>query len=685
MLNNLNHLVTSASIIFLFLLSCEQENTSLELAPLFTDHMVLQQQTQVPIWGKGSSGAKVTVTPGWGNPEEAEVDDLGNWEVMIQTPEYGGPYTVKVSHLSNEILLEDVLLGEVWLASGQSNMEWPLFARINNQEEEIKNANYPQIRMFSVPRNLNGTNISSASWKVTTPENVKQFSAVGYFFAREMIRNLEVPIGILNTSWGGTRVEAWTSIEKLAAMAPSKKEAQEIIDQGGRTAINAKSKTVNTELRVENERYLEAPSFSIPENSAGLKSLVLNDLEYAAPEFDDSSWKSFEGRSSSDQTIAFEDFFKSGTLAENGVVWLRKSFDVSDPTGAYSFNVTGGIDDFDYTYLNGTQIGQGFACCTSRSYSIPEGLLKKEGNVLAIRIIDTGGEGGFKGEAYLEKGNEKQILDQGTWRLKHHAFYLNTSIQLHQLDFESLLKEDQKLKENIKVGKSIDDPNRYSVLFETMVQPVIPYKVKGALWYQGESNVSNHQDYKTLFTGMITDWRSRWGSNFPFYFVQIAPYEYTPEASSQSLREAQRNTLLLEKTGMAITLDIGEEKDIHPANKQDVGLRLARLALHHDYGKKDVVPSGPLYKSQTLHSKYIDLSFDYVGSGLMSKKDLTGFEIAAFGGDFVPAKAIIIGNQIRVSSKKINNPKLVRYGWKNYFEATLFNQEGLPASSFQTP
>jgi sialate O-acetylesterase len=367
------------------------------------------------------------------------------------------------------------------------------------------------------------------------------------------------------------------------------------------------------------------------------------------------------------------------------VAWLRKTFDVKDPTAEYTFIVEGGIDDFDYTYINGTLIGSEFGCCTTRSYIIPKGLLMEKGNVLAIRVIDTGGESGFRGAAYVQSNTEKQQLDKGSWRLKQHAFYLNNSVQEHGMDYKTLIEKAQDIQDNIKIGNNINDPNVYSILFENMVQPLIPYRIKGALWYQGESNVQNHQDYKTLFTGMITDWRDRWKADFPFYFTQIAPYQYSTAEFSQSLRDAQRKTLSLDGTGMAVTLDIGEEKDIHPANKQDVGLRLARLALHNDYGQNEIVPSGPLYKSQTIHSDYIDLSFEHIGSGLMAKNDLSGFEIATSDGQFAPAQAKIIGDQIRVSSKMIKNPKRVRYGWKNYFEATLFNLEGLPASSFETP
>ena len=667
------------------LIACNKEVRPLQLAPLFTDHMVLQQQKKVAVWGTGEPGAQIKIISSWGEEVKTKVSARGNWEVEIPTTEFGGPHQLLIQSGQQEIALEDIMLGEVWLASGQSNMEWPLSARVVNREEEIKNADYPQIRMFSVPRNLNGTNINDAEWKVTTPKNVEQFSAVGYFFARELHLKLGLPVGIINTSWGGTRVEAWTSLEKLAEMPPSKTEAEEILNQGGLSALKENYKQISQALTKANEKYFNAPSHPVPQNINELKALELNDQAYALPEFDDTDWKEFLASGASNEIIRFEDFFKPGTYAGDGVAWLRKTFDVKDPTAEYTFIVEGGIDDFDYTYINGTLIGSEFGCCTTRSYIIPKGLLMEKGNVLAIRVIDTGGESGFRGAAYVQSNTEKQQLDKGSWRLKHHAFYLNNSVQEHGMDYKTLIEKAQDMQDNIKIGNNINDPNVYSILFENMVQPLIPYRIKGALWYQGESNVQNHQDYKTLFTGMITDWRDRWKADFPFYFTQIAPYQYSKAEFSQSLRDAQRKTLSLDGTGMAVTLDIGEEKDIHPANKQDVGLRLARLALHNDYGQNEIVPSGPLYKSQTIHSDYIDLSFEHIGSGLMAKNDLSGFEIATSDGQFAPAQAKIIGDQIRVSSKMIKNPKRVRYGWKNYFEATLFNLEGLPASSFETP
>lgn len=295
-----------------------------------------------------------------------------------------------------------------------------------------------------------------------------------------------------------------------------------------------------------------------------------------------------------------------------------------------------------------------------------------------------GGEGGFKGNIFLESDNDKQRLDMGVWRFKHTAFQMNTYFQTHTLSWEELKNKSTLLEKKLKKTHAVNNPNAYGVLFDNMIAPLIPYGIKGVLWYQGESNVPNANEYQELFTAMMRDWRKRWERELPFYFVQIAPFQYGAEATSQQLREAQRKSLELENTGMAITMDIGEKNDIHPANKQDVGARLARLALVKTYNFTGLVPTGPLFKSKTLNPNSIDLSFDFVGTGLMGKNDLKGFEIAGSNGKFFPAMARINGNRVSVQSPLVDNPQRVRYGWKNYFNATLFNKEGLPASSFDT-
>lgn len=681
-LKSFNLLLSLISILFYSCLN--NTNVLLEVAPVFSNHMVLQQKSDIPIWGSGSPGRNIEIIASWGEVSKTNVSENGSWNISIRTPDYGGPYEVKVVSDKKEITFNDVMIGEVWLTSGQSNMEWPMWARILNQKEEIKNANFKNIRMFNVPRNLNGTNINNTSWEVATSENVVDFSAVGYFFAREIHQKLGVPVGILNSSWGGTRVEAWTSIEKLASMKESSKEANDILMQGGLETIKKNAIKLSEESRLKNENLLKEKSYSIPENIEDWYSLDLDDIHISDPNYNDSSWPEFIFDNKKNKYFTYESIYNRENLEGDGVLWIRKKFDIDDLNEDYKFISEGGIDDFDYTYLNGKLIGSELSCCTDRNYEIPIGLLKKSNNVLAIRIIDTGGESGFRGPLYLKSDKKRIELDKGSLKFKHTAFYLNTSIQKHSFSKDDLLKKGSILKNKIIKGLSTKNPNTYSILYKYMIEPIMPYKVKGFLWYQGESNVENFEDYQNLFSGMILDWREKWKEKLPFYFVQIAPYIYSAEAKSQGLRDAQRKTLSLENTGMAITLDIGEKNDIHPANKQDVGKRLARLALNNDYGMSEVLASGPLYKSKKLHKNFVDLTFDYVGSGLVSNGFLNGFEIAGSDNVFYPASAKIINEKVRVYSKKVKIPKRVRYGWKNYFDATLFNSEGLPASSFQT-
>lgn len=675
-------------LLFLILVtnySCSDKEIVKEfkVATVFSNRMVLQQNDSISLWGSGEPSESIKVQTSWGELIKSEIDKNGTWKILLKTPKSKGlTHKISVTSGDNKVEIEDVLLGEVWLASGQSNMEWPMAAKIDNQSEEILNANYPKIRFFNVFRNLNNRNLEGSKWEKLNPENAKNLSAVSYYFARKIRKDLNVPVGIIISAWGGTRVEAWTSLKKLAEMAPTSNEAKEINDLGDDYEKSVQLK--NREIIKSNERYLDIKSIPIPNNISEWESLVLNDEDYFTTDFDDSQWDSIYWPNESTKNLKFEDIFMPKSFAEDGVVWFRKKFDVKNPSETFYLTVENGIDDYDYTYINGKHIGTTLACCMGRKYEIPAGVIKEKNNLLAMRIIDVIGEGGFKSNLYLESESERIQLDKGNWRFKHHAFFLDTSFQPHSYNFIDLTQKDSIIKNNLKRGIGNKNPNRYGILYQTMIKPLIPYKIKGVLWYQGESNVPNFQDYKTLFSGMILDWRENWGTSFPFYFAQIAPYQYDTESRSQGLREAQRKSLDVKETGMVITLDIGEEKDIHPANKKDVGERFARLALVDTYGIKGITPTGPLYKNKTLYSTYIDLSFEHVGNGLVSKENLQGFEIAGLDGEFYKAKASIIGDKVRVKSQKVKNPKRVRYGWKNYFKATLYNKDGLPASSFDT-
>lgn len=657
----------------------------LELHPLFSDHMVLQQETKVNLWGKGNPGDSIIVEAGWGQVSSSKIDSTGGWMLKLPTPKYGGPYTLSFFSTNQQIVLKDILIGEVWFTSGQSNMEWPMIARIKNSKQEIQNASYPDIRMFNMPRNLDGVSVYDASWKRTNPENAKYFSAVAYFFARKLNETLNIPVGIVNSSWGGTRVEAWTSLDKLLQNPLSQEEASQIHKKGGLKALEKEISKQNKKIEAANSDYLNSNNYPYPLSVEEWLNFSLQDLDFTKPLFDDSQWTQYPLNEDDNSRFTFEKVFKPDTFSENGALWIRKTFDVNDPNLNFRFTAQDGIDDMDYTYINGQLVGQSIACCIDRSYDLPKGLLKKRGNVLAMRIIDIVGKGGFLGNASISSDKEQIRVDIGPLKFKHIAFSLDSHFQKHTLPYNELVNKDDTLQNFLKKGRIIQDPNTYSALFESMINPLIPFTIKGILWYQGESNVQNHSEYKSLFTSMIEDWRTHWGAELPFYFVQIAPCgTYKDHEESYALRDAQRKALEVNNTAMVVTLDIGEEHDIHPANKQDVGLRLANIALNKNYGEKEIIPMGPIYKGFSIEEQHLVLYFDTGGSELYAPYQLSGFELAGEDGKFYFANAKIINNTVRLFSKKVKSPIQARYAWANYFNATLFNKEGLPASSFIT-
>ena len=467
----------SESCFFIITLLVSSAYSNIKPAAVFCDHMVLQQKSNVPIWGWSSPDEKITVQPNW-LQENASVtaDKQGNWKLEIKTPQAGGPYTIKISG-QNEIILSDVLIGEVWVCSGQSNMEVSLdWLGTEISKKDIKEANNQQIRIYDIKdrfsfyeeKDFTG---SWNTWLPATSDNIRWFSAVGYYFGKRLQEELNVPIGLISSHWGGTPAESWMDIDTIKKFQRLEKPAEIISD------------------------------------------------------------------------------------ARNG----NKNPDV--------FN-----------------------------------------------------------------------------------------------------------------------QNSPTALFNAMIAPLIPYKIAGVIWYQGEGNVGFPIEYRKLFPAMIEDWRSRWGQgDFPFYYVQIAPWDYGDNTCSQALREAQTMALSLPNTGMAVTMDIGKENDIHPRNKHDVGGRLALWALNKTYGKSDVVFSGPLYKKMEIENSSIRLFFDYSQGGLVAKGgELTDFTIAGENRKFVPAKAVIDGETVVVSSPQIKKPVAVRLAWRNYAKPNLFNTALLPASSFRT-
>jgi sialate O-acetylesterase len=434
------------------------------LPGIFGDHMVLQQSAEVKMWGWAKANEKVKIIGTWDNVEySVTANNNAEWEVNIKTPKAGGPYKILIQGY-NSITIDDVLIGEVWLCSGQSNMEWTAKMKIDNADEEIKAANFPEIRFFSVAHRTSDVRQMDivGSWVKCTQETMANFSAVGYFFGREIHQTLKVPVGVINSSWGGTPAEVWVN-----------------------------------------------------------PSAIANDSELAK--------------------------------------------------------------------------------------------------------------------------NASELKGRAGW--PHEA------------------------------GKT----------FNAMIAPLVPFRIAGALWYQGESNVIHSLGYTKLLSTLISNWRQEWGYEFPFYYAQIAPFKGYASTSGAMLRDAQRLVLQVPSTGMVVTSDIGNIEDIHPTNKQDVGKRFAAWALNKNYGLVTIPFSGPLYREMKIEKNKIRIYFDYAENGLKAKgKNLTHFEIAGDDQKFVPAQAVIQGNSVLVQSKFVKDPVAVRFAYDNIAEPNLFNTEGLPASCFRT-
>ena len=689
----------------LFLVSCNSINYDFNVSPVFSDQMVLQQTQSNPIWGTSSPLSEITITSSWGESVITKANNIGHWTAKLPTPAYDKDLNIKNQKLKisdgyKTIEIKDILIGEVWLASGQSNMVWRMNqcdGCVTNQDEEIDNSTNDMIRMFSVPQDLSGEDIKYRKWMSANNETTGQFSATAYYFAKKLHDKLGVPIGIVNTSWGGTRVEAWTSPKKLRTLEETK---DQIPDDYSFLGYQDYFKKYNDSIaKVINKKY-EYKTYEVPkwtevkelwsEYQKDWINLNLGDTDFKNIEFDDSLWEIWKPTLNNYGGLVSEGRFEAvfeeaDPLLSDGIIWYRTVVNISDPTKDYVLHVKKGIDDADQTYFNGKLIGNTFNWSAERNYTIPKEIIRKGENLLSFRVTDLGGGGGFNGDVEILGENSVIKVPFENFKFKHHSFITNRfNIIVHNHTTDELKSLHKQNREDIMQGLPLNSPNGFSAMYECMLSPVMPYGVKGVIWYQGEGNVRNFHEYTNLFSGMIEDWRSAWSSDLPFYFAQIAPYIYDKNQSSQGLRDAQRKTLdRVKNTGMAVLLDIGEEMDVHPENKKDVGERLASHALKNQYNF-DIIANGPLYKNHVSKGSSIEVSFDHIANGLVSNGKLTGFEVAGNDSVFHPAKAVITNNIIRLSSKKVSKPIHVRYGWKNWFVGTLFNSEDLPASSFSS-
>jgi sialate O-acetylesterase len=621
--------------------------------------MVLQRGVKVRIWGTSNAGEHVTVTL-----DKKSVNTVagpqGRWEVWLSPLKQGGPFEMTIKG-DNVLTIKNVLIGEVWICSGQSNMEWPL-VNTDNATETLAQANYPEIRLFTVEKKTATTPQADVTghWVITTPEEAAHFSAVGYFFGREIYQRLKLPVGLIHTSWGGTPAEAWTSHEGLL----SSPELKPILDRY-ESSLNA--------LPQRKEAYVQALAKWEQENLYTDAENKGETLGYANPATATTDWP----------TMDLPKQFESAGLMIDGAVWFRKVVELPDAWAGNELVLNlPAIDDFDTTYFNGTKIGSTGrdvpdSYQVPRKYTVPGSLVRAGRNVIAVRVFDRAGEGGFGrgGEFGIRPaaaGGESQAISlRGPWEYK-----VELALEPKRPDWGTRPEP---------VGAS--NQNSPSVLYNAMIAPLVPFAIRGAIWYQGESNAGRSYQYRTLFPIMIRDWRRAWGQVFPFYFVQLAnwrPRKDQPDESDWAeLREAQFMTLREPRTGMAVAIDIGGE-DLHPRNKLDVGRRLAQWALADVYDQK-VVPSGPLFDRFSIEGDKVRIKLKYA-AGLKTNDGgpLKGFAIAGADRKFVWADARIDGDSVVVWSPNVSQPVAVRYGWADNPAVNLYNGAGLPASPFRT-
>ena len=634
------------TILFLILIITTSTFCQVKLPKLISDGMVLQRDINVRIWGWASSNENVTVSF-LGSTYETKADDKGNWDVELSESKAGGPYVMRID-ASNSITINDIMIGDVWVCSGQSNMEHSLGSFDWVYKKEIANSTNKYIREFHVPQkydfNVAQKDLQSGSWKIANPENVVNFSAVAYFFGKAMYEKYKVPVGLINSSLGGSPVESWISEDALKKFPAYYNEARLFRDSSLIEKIETSdSKRINAWYNL----------------SSKIDEGYKNQNSWRDPSLDDSNWL----------TIKIPGYWadtKTGFL--NGVVWFRKKVNIpASVVGKKAKIILGRIVDADSVFINGKFIGNTTYLYPRRRYDIPTGILREGENTIVIRVVNSSDRGGFVFDKPYQIQTENDTIDlKGEWKFKVGDI-------MPSLASQTFIRW-------MPMG-----------LYNAMISPLLNYKIKGAIWYQGESNAGRPGDYYDLFSTMITDWRNHWDEvSFPFLFVQLPNFMEAKSEPTESdwalLREAQLKTLSLPNTGMAVTIDIGEWNDIHPVDKKDVGDRLALAAEKIAYGD-DVVYSGPIYKSMKVEGNKIILSFTNVGSGLVAKgkEGLKYFSIAGADKHFVWAKAKIEGEKVIVWNDEIPNPVAVRYAWADNPEgANLYNEEGLPASPFRT-
>lgn len=617
------------------------------LPALISDGMVLQREAKVKIWGWADEGEKVRIDFN-GKMYTTSTGPSGKWVVVLSEMKAGGPFSMSIK-ADNHITLKDIMIGDVWVCSGQSNMELSMDRLKYRYPDVIANSDNPAIRQFIVPDAYNfkepQEDMESGQWVSVNPESILEFTAVGYFFARELFEDYSVPIGLINTSLGGSPAQAWLSEEALREFPEYLETAKKYKDDAYIEEIIEKDNAISDEWYNR-----------LQQTDEGLQK---GEKPWFDDAYDTSEWA----------TMDVPGYWADHELGLiNGVVWFRKEIHVPAlMTGKPAKLWLGRIVDADTTYVNGKVVGSVSYKYPPRIYDIPSDLLKIGLNMITIRVINNADWGGFFLDKPYELSTKEETIDlKGPWQYKLGAV------------MEPL--QEKTFIEWQPLG-----------LYNAMIAPLLHYKIKGVIWYQGESNTAKPHEYHNLFSALIADWRVKWNQgDFPFLYVQLANFMEAKDNPCESewaeLRDAQLQTLSVPNTAMAVTIDIGEWNDIHPSNKEDVGKRLALAAQKLAYGDEEVVYSGPLYKSMKIDGNKVILSFTNIGSGLSKRgsDELRQFAIAGTDREFVWAKAKIEGDRVIVWNDDITAPIAVRYGWADNPEgANLYNKEGLPASPFR--
>ena len=633
-------------------------DAGVRLSPIFSSHMVLQQKSVTGIWGCADPGKTVTVVTSWDSASyNAKAGEDGAWRVDVTTPSYGGPYSISIStDKKDRIILEDVLIGDVWLCGGQSNMEMKMLDNVVGGEQDMMDiTDNTELRFLHIDRAISASGepepvIFGDGWCSCGYGKVFDFSAAAFYFGRAINRELGIPVGLIESCWGGSRIEPWISPETVKLMPE----------------VSAKA------ITEEEKQQFRKDDFEnwLAKWDAEVKAIC------SFPK-DKADWKDYTVPGTLEEALGCPDF--------NGLFWMRKNVDLPAHWAGKDIVLRlESVDDYDFLYFNGKYIAHGEGYTTVRRYTIPGKFVKAGRNVITLRVLDGEGDAGIytgaDGDNYLSLYGKEKISMNGPWKALLDA-PLDKVPQFPEHAYSFL--------------------DRPSTMFNGMIAPLVGYDIRGVIWYQGCSNTPEPEAYSILQPMLIHDWRSLWGHDFPFYITQLANFMDVQTGAEESnwafLREAQSMSAKnVEGAGMACIIDLGEAGDIHPKDKVDVGERLALQALAKTYGK-DVVSSGPQYSGYSIEGSSIRIRFNTYGTGLrtghrdirkivtnFTDEPVEGFYIAGPDKVFHKASASIDGDSVIVSSKEVTCPVAVRYAWANNPVCNLVGGTGLPAEPFRT-